>query len=404
MFYAALDVSLRSVAICIIDDKGKVRLERSVSSELVDLIRCLREFGQPIRQEGLGAGSTSQHIAAGLTEVGYDVVCMEARQVSAALSAMRNKTDRHDARGIAQILRSGWYSRFHVKSQESLYTRALLTSRKVMQRKCIDLENEIRGVLKAFGVKLPMRLSRGAFDRAVRDIISGDPGLSHALLPMLEARQMLFETFVQLDRRVRQAANADAICRRFMGVPGVGEITALSFKAAVDDPTRFRSSRTVGAHFGLTPRRFQSGEKDNPGRISHAGDADVRATLYAAANAMLMRAIAWSSLKAWGVRLMKTKGRRRAIVAVARKIAVVLHRMWVDGSDFGGDRRLRHDLDSPPHLRSRPDRPTRTTGWMKPKMSAAPRARPIARLSRPWSHACVQRLRRTGATRLRREA
>jgi len=334
MFYAALDVSLRSVAICIIDDAGKVRLERATSSELPDLIRCLQDFGQPIHQVGLEAGNLSHHISAGLTEVGYDVVCMEARQVSAALSAMRNKTDKHDARGIAQILRSGWYSRVHVKSQASLYTRALLTSRKVMQRKCIDLENEIRGVLKVFGVKLPMRLSRGAFDRAVRDIITSDPGLSHALLPMLEARQMLFDTFVQLDRRVRQAAHEDGICRRFMGVPGVGEITALSFKAAVDDPARFRSSRTVGAHFGLTPRRFQSGEKDNPGRISHAGDADVRATLYAAANAMLMRSIAWSSLKAWGVRLMKTKGRRRAIVAVARKIAVVLHRMWVDGSDF----------------------------------------------------------------------
>jgi len=334
MFYAALDVSLRTVAICIIDEAGKVRLERSTSSELPDLIRCLQGFGQPIHQVGLEAGNLSHHLSAGLVEAGYDVVCMETRQVSAALSAMRNKTDKHDARGIAQILRSGWYSRVHVKSQESLYTRALLTSRKVMQRKCIDLENEIRGVLKVFGVKLPMRLSRGAFDRAVREIITNDPGLSHALLPMLEARQVLFDTFVRLDRRVRQAAHEDGVCRRFMGVPGVGEITALSFKAAVDDPARFRSSRTVGAHFGLTPRRFQSGEKDNPGRISHAGDADVRATLYAAANAMLMRSIAWSSLKAWGVRLMKTKGRRRAVVAVARKIAVVLHRMWVDGSDF----------------------------------------------------------------------
>ena len=151
---------------------------------------------------------------------------------------------------------------------------------------------------------------------------------------MLEARGVLFDTFLELDRRVKRKAREDGLCRRFMGIPGVGEITALSFKAAVDDPARFRSSRPVGAHFGLTPRRFQSGEKDNPGRISHAGDADMRSTLYSAANAMLMRSIAWSSLKAWGVKLMKTKGRRRAIVAVARKIAVVLHRMWVDGSDF----------------------------------------------------------------------
>jgi transposase len=334
MFYAALDVSLRSVAVCIIDQDGQVRLEQSVPSEVSDLIRCLGEFGEPIHQVGLEAGTLTQHLTYGLTEAGYDVVCMEARQVNAALSAMRNKTDKHDARGIAQILRSGWYSRVHVKSVESHYTRALLTCRKVMQRKCIDLENEIRGLLKVFGVKLPLRLSRGAFDVAVRDTIEADPALSHALLPMLQARQTLFDTFLELDRRVRKAAKEDAVCRRFMGVPGVGEITALSFKAAVDDPARFKSSRTVGAHFGLTPRRFQSGEKDNPGRISHAGDADVRATLYAAANAMLMRSITWSSLKAWGVRLMKTKGRRRAIVAVARKIAVVLHRMWVDGSDF----------------------------------------------------------------------
>lgn len=334
MFYAALDVSLRSVAVCIIDEAGKVRLERSVPSEVPDLVRCLHEFGEPVGQVGLEAGTLTQHLTYGLVEAGYDVVCMEARQVSAALSAMRNKTDRNDARDIAQILRSGWYSRVHVKSVESHHTRALLTSRKVMQRKCIDLENEIRGLLKVFGVKLPMRLSRGAFDLAVRETIERDPALSLALLPMLQARQMLFETFLELDRRVKRAARADAVCRRFMGVPGVGEITALSFKAAVDDPARFRRSRTVGAHFGLTPRRFQSGEKDNPGRISHAGEPDVRATLYAAANAMLMRSISWSRLKAWGVRLMKTKGRRRAVVAVARRIAVVLHRMWVDGAEF----------------------------------------------------------------------
>ncbi|QEL26922.1 IS110 family transposase (plasmid) [Bosea sp. F3-2] len=334
MFYTALDVSLRSVAVCIIDQDGKVRLERSIPSEVPDLVRCLREFGEPIHQVGLEAGTLTQHLTYGLTEAGFEVVCIEARQVNAALSAMRNKTDKHDARGIAQILRSGWYSRVHVKSVESHHTRALLTSRKVMQRKCIDLENEIRGLLKVFGVKLPMRLSRGAFDLAVRDMIESDPALSHALLPMLQARQMLLETFLELDRRVKRVARDHAICRRFMTVPGVGEITALSFKAAVDDPARFKSSRTVGAHFGLTLRRFQSGETDNPDRISHAGDADMRATLYAAANAMLMRSITWSSLKAWGVRLMKAKGRRRAVVAVARKIAVVLHRMWVDGTDF----------------------------------------------------------------------
>lgn len=178
MFYAALDVSLRSVAVCIIDQNGQVRFERSIPSEVPDLIHCLREFGEPIHQVGLEAGTLTQHLTYGLSEAVYDVVCMEARQVNAALSAMRNKTDKHDARGIAQLLRSGWYSRVHVKSVESHHTRALLTSRKVMQRKCIDLENEIRGLLKVFGVKLPLRLSRGAFDLAVRDTIESDAALS----------------------------------------------------------------------------------------------------------------------------------------------------------------------------------------------------------------------------------
>ncbi|WIY24571.1 transposase [Parasedimentitalea psychrophila] len=119
-----------------------------------------------------------------------------------------------------------------------------------------------------------------------------------------------------------------------MTVPGVGPIAALTFKAAVDDPTRFKRSPTVGTHFGLTPRRYQSGGHDNPVRISKAGDSDVRAALYAAGNALLMRSIAQSQIKSWGMRLMRTKGRRRAVVAVARKLAVLLHRMWVDGAEF----------------------------------------------------------------------
>ena len=334
MFYAALDVSLRSVAVCIIDQDGKVRLERSVPSDVPDLVRCLRELGEPIHQVGLEAGTLTQHLTYGLRESGFDVVCMEARQVNAALSAMRNKTDKHDAHGIAQILRSGWCSRVHVKSVEAHHTRALLTSRKVMQRKCIDLENEIRGLLKVFGVKLPLRLSRGAYDRAVRGAIESDPALSLALLPMLEARGVLFDTFVELDRRVKRQARADALCARFMGIPAWARSPRSASRRLSTIRAGSRARAPSAPTSGSRPRRFQSGEKDNPGRISHAGDADVRATLYAAADAMLMRSIAWSSLKAGGVQLMKTKGRRRAIVAVARKIAVVLHRMWVDGSDF----------------------------------------------------------------------
>ncbi|KIN62195.1 Transposase [Sulfitobacter noctilucicola] len=133
---------------------------------------------------------------------------------------------------------------------------------------------------------------------------------------------------------MKRAASHDEVCMRLLTVPDVGMIAALTFKAAVDDPLRFKSSRMVAAHFGLTPRRYQSGESDNPGRISRAGDRDVRSTLYSAANAMLMRTMAASQLKSWGMRLMRTKGRRRAVVAVARKLAVLLHRMWIENTEF----------------------------------------------------------------------
>jgi transposase len=158
--------------------------------------------------------------------------------------------------------------------------------------------------------------------------------LARALLPLLEARLVLYRTYLKLDNEIKAVVRTDAVCQRLMTVPGVGAITALTFKAAVDDPRRFKSSRTVAAHFGLTPRRFQSGETDNPGRISKAGDPEVRSALYVAAHALLTRASAWSSLKAWGVRLSKTRGHRRAVIAVARKLAVILHKMWMSGTDF----------------------------------------------------------------------
>ncbi|EDZ40712.1 transposase [Rhodobacteraceae bacterium HTCC2083] len=333
-YFAGIDVSLRSCALCIVDGKGNVLLERELPCEVSDIAECLRAFPYPIERVGFEAGTMSQHLFFGLTKVGFDVVCMEARQVNAALSAMRNKTDKNDARGIAQVLRTGWFSPVHMKSREAHGVRALLSTRKALLKKTMDLANEVRGLLKVFGIRLPMTVKHGSFDGVVRPLIEMDEVLVHALVPLLDARVALYEHFLELDRRVKRAASQDEVCMRMMTVPGVGPIASLTFKAAVDDPTRFKRSRTVGAHFGLTPRRYQSGEHDNPGRISKAGDRDVRATLYAAANALLMRTMAGSQIKSWGMRLVRTKGRRRAVVAVARKLAVLLHRMWTDGTEF----------------------------------------------------------------------
>lgn len=337
-YFAGLDVSLRSCALCIVDAKGKVVSERELPCEIVDIAECLTGFPHPVERVGFEAGTMSQHLFFGLQAKGFDVVCVEARQVNAALSAMRNKTDKNDARGIAQVLRTGWFSPVHMKSREAHGIRALLSSRKALLNKTIDLANEARGLLKIFGIRLPKCVKHGSFDGIVRPMIEVDDVLAHALLPLLDARLVLYQHFLELDRRVKRAATQDEVCMRMMTVPGVGPIAALTFKAAVDDPARFKRSRTVAAHFGLTPRRYQSGEHDNPGRISKAGDRDVRATLYAAANALLMRTMAGSQLKSWGMRLMRTKGRRRAVVAVARKLAVLLHRMWADGTEFRSEK------------------------------------------------------------------
>lgn len=198
----------------------------------------------------------------------------------------------------------------------------------------MDLANEVRGLLKIFGIRLPETVKHGSFDGVVRPLIELDEVLAHALVPLLDAWGGLYQRFLELDRRVKRAASHDAVCKRMMTVPGVGPIAALTFKSAVDDPSRFKRSRTVAAHFGLTPRRHQSGGHDIPGRISKAGDRDVRATLSATTNALLMRTMAGSQIKTWGMRLMRTKGRRRVVVAVARKLAVLLHRMWTDGTEF----------------------------------------------------------------------
>ncbi|MCA0927094.1 IS110 family RNA-guided transposase [Ruegeria profundi] len=333
-YFVGLDVSLRSAAVCVIDGDGRTVLERTVACEIDDISECLADLPACNLRIGFEAGAMSQYLFFGLQAAGFDVVCMEARQVNAALSTMRNKTDKTDARGIANVLRSGWFNPVHMKSREAHAVRVLLSSRKAVQRKCIDLANEIRGLFRIFGLRLPPRIEQASFDEKVRPLVEANADLSHALLPLLDARAVLFSTYRELDRRVKQLASNDDTCLRFMAIPGVGPIAALTFKAAVDDPKRFTSSRTVAAHFGLTPRRYQSGEMDNPGRISKAGDADVRSALYAAANAMMTRSVASSEIKSWGLRLMRRKGRRRAIVAVARKLAVVMHRMWADNTEF----------------------------------------------------------------------
>jgi transposase len=335
--YAGIDVSLECSSVCIVDAQGKVLKESKVASEPEALIGWFAAHTTPMARIGLEAGPLSQWLYAGMKSAGLNVELIETRHVRDAFKAMPVKTDRKDARGIAQLMRLGWFRPVHCKSLPAQEVRALLTARKLLQSKRLDVEMSLRGILRGFGLKVGPTTPK-SFEGRVRDLVEHHPTLRMVADTMLKARDTLMTQFKLIEKRVLGLARRDQRTRRLMTVPGVGTIVALTFVSAIDDPARFRTSRSVGAHFGLTPKRYQSGEMDVTGRISKIGDEGVRVALYEAANVILTRPVQGSDLKAWALGVAKRAGMRKAKVALARKLAVVLHRMLADGCDFVANR------------------------------------------------------------------
>ena len=332
-YYVGIDAALETVNVCIVDEGGTVRFERKIEAEPDVIIRALEQFGGPFARVGLEAGPTASWLYAELRAAGLPAICMECRHVKAGLGAMRNKTDRNDARGIAQLVRLGWFREVFVKSDEAQRVRMLLVGRDHLRAKALDLENCIRGSLKVFGLRIGA-VTRRSFEARVLALVEDSPSLRAITEPLLSARRALVEAFERLDRLCRQLAALDAVCRRLMTIPGVGVIVALTYRTGLDAPERFRRSRDVGAHFGLTPRRYSSEQTDYDGRISRCGDAMVRTALFQAANVLIHQGRP-CSLKTWAMRIARRRSLKAAKVALARKLAVVMHRMWSDGTDFG---------------------------------------------------------------------
>jgi transposase len=331
--YAGLDVSVRHTSICIVDDSGKIVRETRVLSDPAAIIPILTAAPIECRRVGFEAGPLSQWLFDGLAAADLPAICVETRHMKAALAAQVNKTDRNDARGIAQMMRVGLYRPVHVKSIASQEKRTLLVARKLLQGQNRAIENDIRGLLRTFGLKVGPT-SAGAFDIRVRELVEDRPRLAAIVHPLLAARMALGSQFATLHRMLLDLVRYDPVCRRFMTVPGVGAVVAITFQATVDIPQRFANSKSVGAHFGLTPRAFSSGETDYTGRVSRCGDALMRAMLHEAAHTLLTHTQRWSRLKAWGIRVAQRRGLQKATVAVARKLAVILHRMWLDKTEF----------------------------------------------------------------------
>ena len=332
-YFAGLDVSLEWTSVCVVDGEGRIIREAKVLSEPDALVTFFAELEVDITRVALEAGPLSQWLYEGLAEAGMPVVCAETRQLKAVLSAMVNKSDRNDARGIAQMIRVDMIRPVHVKTMSSQHRRMLLTNRKFVLKQLCDAESNIRGTLRNFGLKVG-KVTRCRFEARILDLVADRPALARLVEPMLRARAELLSAFNQLHKMTLDAVRGDPVCRRLMTVPGVGPVTALTFRSSVDVPARFARSRSVGAHFGLTPRKWQSGEIDHMGRISKCGDVMMRTALYDAAHSMLTRTTRWSWLKAWAMQVAKRRGKKRATVALARRLGVIMHRMWMDGSEF----------------------------------------------------------------------
>jgi transposase len=333
-YYAGIDVTLECSSVCVVDASGKIARETKVASEPEALIAWFRTLGFDLARIGLEAGPLSQWLCAAMKKVGLAVELLETRHVSDAFKAMPVKSDRNDARNIAQLMRLGWFRPVHCKSMSAQETRAMLTARKLIQAKLQDVENSLRGILRGFGLKVGKTTKR-SFAARIGELVAGHPVLEEIAAATLAVHAVLLREFNGLEKRVRTMSLLDAKAKLLMSTPAVGPIISLTYASAIDDPSRFASSKRAGPLFGLTPKKHQSGETDYSGRISKNGDASVREALYEAAHIILTKPIkGCAQLKSWAMRIARRAGMSKAKVALARKLAVIMLRMLKDNVPF----------------------------------------------------------------------
>ncbi len=331
--YVGLDVSQKETSVCVIDESGAVLWEGNCDSKPVSIEKVVRERAPQCRVAAFETGPLAVWHWHALKALGVPVVCIHARHAHAAIAMQVNKTDRNDARAIAQVARAGWFRPVEMKSIDAHRIRLMLSARARVVSMRTALYSQIRGVLKTFGTVLPA--GKGStFEKSVREAIANDPDLAQIVGSLLGLWRGLSDELRTHNRALERIARDHGVCRMLMTTPGVGVLTALAYISAIDDPHRFRRSEDVGAYLGLTPRRYQSGEVDRAGRISKCGDRMLRSLLFEAAHVLLTRIKEPSRLKDWGRQLSRRIGPKKAKVALARRLAVIRHRMWIDGTEF----------------------------------------------------------------------
>lgn len=332
--YVGLDVSMKKTSICIVDMEGKIVHESIADTDPHILADAIEKTRLPIELVGFESGPLSHYLMQGMKEHVLNVVCVDSRKMSAILSTRVNKTDKNDARGIANALRTGMFSRVHEKPQEAIDRGAVLAMRRCLVQQRTDIKNHIRGILKAYGVRLgsvgPTRFSE-AVKRKIQQV---DQLVRKTMEASLAVFDLLTQQILQIDQQLLQLAREDKEVKLLMTAHGVGPITALTYKAEIHDPHRFASSRAVGAYLGMTPTQYSSGQAHQQGRVSKCGSSELRFLLNEAGLVVLTRSKKWSKLKAWGLKLMRKKGLKKASIAVGRKLAVIMHRMLIEQREF----------------------------------------------------------------------
>lgn len=332
--YVGLDVSLKTISICVVDEKGKKLFEGEVESTPKDLDHFLKKTGLEIELIGLESGNLTHYLKKGLLKDGYRVAVMESRKMAAILATIINKTDKNDARGIAEALRVGHFQECVHRSDEAVEIRSLLHLRQTAIEERTHIINSLRGHLKVYGIKFSKKAGKTFSEKVTQAVKELAPSIQRSIQSLLRILIAMETEIKALTKEVAKVASRDEDVKLLQTVDGVGPITALAFKAEIDDAKRFENSKDVAAYIGLTPSQYSSGEVHRQGGISKKGSKRTRYLLVEAASSLLTRCKTWSKLRAWGMKIQKKKGTRKATVAVARKLAVIMHRMLITKKTF----------------------------------------------------------------------
>lgn len=342
-YYIGLDISNKETSVCIVDENNKVKRQFKVKSDPDSIVKAILKTGLEINLIGLEAGALSFWLMKGLLGYKLPVKCIDSRRMAAILKTKVNKTDRNDAKEIAIAMKNGNYVEVHQKSQDSMEKAMLISSRKTLVEQITTLKNTVRGLLKGYGIKLGKNQKNKQFIEEVNGSLAFDQFSSikqsewdyMPIRTLLSCIEKLSEELDRLGQKIKELAKTNKLAKQFETIDGIGPITALSYIVEIDDPKRFKNSRSVGAYLGLTPSQYSSGEVLKQGRISKCGSKDLRALLVEAGMVILTHTSKWSKLRAFGLRIWrKTRSKMKAAVAIARKLAVIMHRMWVSGAEF----------------------------------------------------------------------